>query len=175
MRFNGVALRRDRFILVSGAFDALDLFLFVLEPLSAGFDGHCLDESECGFEVLLLQAGVPRYAEMVLEGGVDHAEVLRSSGGAASDGFLDLALLSFIDVIGARVEALLADGRKDFGGDPALEAFGRFELGAEDQSIEPGLVDAVDGLLAASGVDLDLNAVFFINVRVDSFADVGIT
>lgn len=87
--------------MISGSLDALDLFLFVLEPLSAGFDGHCLDESECGFEVLLLQAGVPRDAEMVLEGGVDHAEVLRRSGCTASDGFLDLALLSFVDVVGA--------------------------------------------------------------------------
>ena len=99
--FHGVDLRRDLLIVVCGAFDALDLFLFVLEPLSAGFDGHCLDESECGFEVLLLQAGVPRDAEMVLEGGVDHAEVLRCSGCSASDCFLDFALLGLVDVVGA--------------------------------------------------------------------------
>ena len=61
---------------------------------------------------------------MILEGGVDHAEVLRSSGGATADCFLNLALLGFIDVIGARVEALLADSGKHLRGDPALEAFG---------------------------------------------------
>ena len=104
---------------------------------------------------------------MVLEGGVDHAEVLRSSGGATADCFLDLALLSFVDVVGARVEALLADGRKDFGGDPALEAFGRFELGAEDQGVEAGLVDAVDRLAAALRFDFGLDEVFGVDMEFD--------
>ena len=42
--------------------------------------------------------------------------------------------------------AVLADGGKNFGRNPTLEALGRFELGAEDQSVEARLVDAVDGL-----------------------------
>lgn len=64
--------------------------------------------------------------------------------------------------------AVLANGGKNFGRNPTLEALGRFELGAEDQSVEARLVDAVDGLLAASGVDLDLDKVFRVDVLGDS-------
>ena len=63
--------------------------------------------------------------------------------------------------------AVLADGRKNFGRDPALEALCGFELGAEDQSVEAGLVDAVDDLATASGFDLGLDEVFGVDVLFD--------
>lgn len=64
--------------------------------------------------------------------------------------------------------AVLADGGKNFGRNPTLEALGRFELGAEDQSVEARLVDAVDRLDAVELVgDFRLDEVFGINVIFD--------
>lgn len=65
------------------------------------------------------------------------------------------------------VASSLANSRKNFGRDPALEALCGFELGAEDQSIEAGLVDAVDDLATASGFDLGLDEVFGVDVLFD--------
>ena len=65
------------------------------------------------------------------------------------------------------VASRLANGGKDFGRDPALEALCGFELGAEDQSVEAGLVDAVDDLATASGFDLGLDEVFGVDVLFD--------
>lgn len=70
--------------------------------------------------------------------------------------------------------AVLANGGKNFGRNPTLEALGRFELGAEDQSVEAGLVDAVDRLDAVELVDdFRLDEVFGINVIFDRFARVA--
>lgn len=72
--------------------------------------------------------------------------------------------------------AVLANGGKNFGRNPTLEALGRFELGAEDQSVEAGLVDAVDRLDAVELVDdFRLDEVFGINVIFDRFARVCVS
>ena len=60
----------------------------------------------------------------------------------------------------------LANSRKNFGRDPALEALGAFELLAEDQGVEAGLVDAVDRLAAAFRFDFGLDEVFRVNAVV---------
>jgi hypothetical protein len=66
---------------------------------------------------------------------------------------LNGALLGGRDCFLCFVASSLANSRKDFGRDPALEALCGFELGAEDQSVEAGLVDAVDRLDAVELVD----------------------
>ena len=66
--------------------------------------------------------------------------------------------------------AVLADGGKNFGRNPTLEALGRFELGAEDQSVEARLVDAVDRLSTTELVgDFLLDEVFRIDVLGATF------
>ena len=65
------------------------------------------------------------------------------------------------------VASRLADGGQNFGRDPTLEALGRFELGAEDQSVETGLVDAVDRLAATVRFDFGLDDVFGVDVLFD--------
>ena len=66
----------------------------------------------------------------------------------------------------------LADGGQNFGRDPALESLCGFELGAEDQSVEAGLVDAVDRLAATFRFDLGLDEVFRIDVGSDRLTTV---
>lgn len=88
---------------------------------------------------------------------------MRTDGHFALDG----SLLCGRDRGWCFVASSLANSRQNFGRDPALEALCGFELGAEDQSVETGLVDAVDRLTATVRFDFGLDEVFGIDVLFD--------
>ena len=130
------------------------------------------DELERGVEVFLAQEGVLRDLKVRLQCLINRLEGDAVLVDALLHGGLDEPALLRRDVPrvrGALVFAALADRGKDFHRNPALEALGALELGAEDQGVEAAFVHAVDGLLAALGVDLGLHEVFGVNAIIDAF------
>ena len=96
---------------------------------------------------------------------------MRTDGDFALNG----ALLGGRDCFLCFVASSLANSRKNFGRDPALEALCGFELGAKDQGVETGLVDAVDRLAATVCVDIGLDEVFGVDVLSDCVARFRVT
>lgn len=135
-----------------------------------------VNERERSLKLPLGQVFVACDLEVVVQGVVDRLVVNRAILCAGLDGLADLVQLFSRERSRCFVASSLADGRKDFGRDPALEALCGFELGAEDQSVEAGLVDAVDRLDAVELVDdFRLDEVFGINVIFDRFARVCVS
>lgn len=96
---------------------------------------------------------------------------MRTDGDFALNG----ALLGGRDCFLCFVASSLANSRQNFGRDPALEALCGFELGAKDQGVETGLVDAVDRLAATVCVDIGLDEVFGVDVLSDCVARFRVT
>ena len=154
--------------------DVHQVLKFLRSQFRAGLDGErlrlllrraLLDEGERVVEVRLKQFGVARDAVLGVERFVDRLIGERVGVRGLIDGGANRELLRGGDGLGRFVAACLPDGRKDFGGNPTLEALGRLELGAEDQSVETRLVDAVDRLSTTKLVsDFLFDEVFGIDV-----------
>lgn len=87
------------------------------------------NEFDCGIEVLCEDFGVARDLETCVESTVHGLVVSRHSLGTSGDFLAQLKLLRGSDGCDrAFVMTLLADGRQNLVCDPALEAFGAFEL-----------------------------------------------
>ena len=68
----------------------------------------------------------------------------------------------------ALVHAVLPDGGQHLTGDPVLERLGLRHLAAQDQAVQPGLVDDEHFLLAGGGVVFHDILIFGVNVTSDS-------
>ena len=138
-----------------------------------------VNERERSLKLPLGQVFVACDLEVVVQGVVDRLVVNRAILCAGFHSLANLVLLftgKRVRCRGHFIMAVLANGGKNFGRNPTLEALGRFELGAEDQSVEARLVDAVDRLDAVELVgDFRLDEVFGINVIFDRFARVCVS
>ena len=71
------------------------------------------------------------------------------------------------------VEAVAAgftNGGENFVRNPTLEAFGAGQRRSHDQGIQATLIDAVDGLMAAVGVDFDFDDIFGVDAIIDALS-----
>lgn len=137
-----------------------------------------MNERECSLKLPLGQVFVACDLEVVVQGVVDRLVVNRAILCAGFHSLANLVLLftgKRVRCRGHFIMAVLADGGKNFGRNPTLEALGRFELGAEDQSVEARLVDAVDQLTATVRFDFGLEEVFWVDSVIDSANKVLIT
>ena len=79
-----------------------------------------------------------------------------------------VALLQF-------VSSVLSDLRKDFRGDPSLEALGGVELGGEDERVEPAFVDKGCLSFSLNGVHFGHDSVLCIHVDFYGFRRINIS
>ena len=126
-----------------------------------------LNERERSLKLFPSQILVAGDLEGVVQRVLDRLVVDGAVLCAGLDGLSDFVHLFGRERCRRFVASSLADGGQNFGRNPALESLCRFELGAEDQGIETGLVDAVDRLAAAFRFDFGLDDVFGVDVLFD--------
>ena len=86
-------------------------------------------------------------------------------------GLLDQLLVALLQF----VSSVLSDLRKDFRGDPSLEALGGVELGGEYERVESAFVDDCRLSLSLNGDRFGHDSVFFINMCCNCFCRMSIT